>query len=110
MNQHSDRELGHKYNLVSSDDLDDLADEAQDYYLTPKSEFPTLEEGGRIDEYWLKVFQLQTGFGKLRFSLLGDVMKPLMSIPNSNADSERVFSMLRKIHTEFRSNLDNDTI
>ena len=37
-------------------------------------------------------------------------MKPLMSIPNSDADSERVFSMLRKIHTEFRSNLDKDTI
>ena len=110
MNPHSVCELGRKYNLVSSDDLDNLADEAQDYYLTPKSELPTLEEGGRIDEYWLKVFKLQTGSGKLRFSLLGDVMKPLMSIPNSNADSERVFSMLRKIHTEFRSNLDNDTI
>ena len=37
-------------------------------------------------------------------------MKALMTIPNSNADSERVFSMVCQIHTDFRSDLENDTI
>jgi hypothetical protein len=30
-------------------------------------------------------------------------------LPNSNADSERIFSMLKKIQTEHRSELANDT-
>ena len=33
-----------------------------------------------------------------------------LSIPCSNADSERAFSMLRKIHTDHRSNLEQSTI
>ena len=31
-------------------------------------------------------------------------------LPNSNADSERAFSVVKKIHTEFRSELANDTL
>ena len=31
-------------------------------------------------------------------------------LPNSNADSERIFSMLKNIQTEHRSELTNDTI
>ena len=34
----------------------------------------------------------------------------LMSILCSNADSERGFSILRKIHTDQRSNLDQSTV
>ena len=34
----------------------------------------------------------------------------LMSIPASNADAERGFSMLRKIHADQRSNLSQSTI
>ena len=30
-------------------------------------------------------------------------------LPNSNADTERIFSMLKKIQTEHRSELANDT-
>jgi hypothetical protein len=33
-----------------------------------------------------------------------------LSIPVSNADSEHSFSMLRKIHTDQRANLDQSTI
>mgnify|MGYP005949819817 FL=1 len=32
-----------------------------------------------------------------------------MTIPNSNAECERVFSHLKKIQTSFRSELSNDT-
>ena len=37
-------------------------------------------------------------------------MSGLLSISCSNADSERGFSMLRKIHTDQRSHLDQSTI
>ena len=37
-------------------------------------------------------------------------MAGLLTIPASNADSERGFSMLRKIHTDQRSNLNQSTI
>ena len=36
--------------------------------------------------------------------------KTLLVLPNSNADSERAFSIIKMIHTEFRSDLNNDTI
>ncbi len=38
--------------------------------------------------------------GELRLPLLLRLMSCLMSIPASNADSERGFSMLRKVHTD----------
>ena len=34
----------------------------------------------------------------------------LLSIPASNADSERVFSMVRRIKTEFRSSLSTESV
>ena len=110
MKPESVRILGQNYNFVNREDTDDLVEEATDYCLAPKSELPKFKEGDRTDVYWLSVFKLKTGTGKFRFSLLGEVMKPLISIPNSNADSESVFSMVRKIHTDFRSELDHDTL
>ena len=44
------------------------------------------------------------------FPLLFKPMSGLLSIPSSGADSERGFSVLRKIHTDQRSNLDHSTI
>ena len=38
------------------------------------------------------------------------VMPALLCLPHSNADSERFFSMVRKIHTEARSSLGSDTL
>ena len=47
---------------------------------------------------------------KERFPLLFKLMAGLLSIPSSDADSERGFSVLRKMHTDQRSNLDLSTI
>lgn len=41
---------------------------------------------------------------------LSVVMKALLCIPHSNAQSERVFSMLKKIYTDQRSDLCKETI
>ena len=42
--------------------------------------------------------------------MLVRLMSGLMSIPASNADSERVLSMLRKVHTDQRPTLQQSTI
>ena len=60
--------------------------------------------------FWLEVGKMTTFEGQPRFNLLYKLMSGLMSIPVSNADSERGFSILRKIHTYQRSNLDQSTI
>ena len=47
---------------------------------------------------------------KSRLGVLAKVAKSLLVLPNSNADCERAFSIVKKINTEFRSELKNDTI
>ena len=37
-----------------------------------------------------------------RFGVLSKLAKTLLVLPNSNADPERAFSIIKKIHTEFR--------
>ncbi len=60
--------------------------------------------------FWSEVKKMTTLDGQLRFNLLHQLMAGLLCIPISNADSERGFSMLRKIHTDQRANLDQSTI
>ena len=48
--------------------------------------------------------------GEQIFSNLAALMKSLLCIPHSNASSERTFSMVRKIITESRTSLHNDTV
>ena len=48
--------------------------------------------------------------GELRFSKLFMLMSGLLSIPCSNADAERGFSVLRKVHTDQRASLSQSTI
>ena len=63
-----------------------------------------------VGRYWWDVSKLITLDGQPRFPLLCKLMIGLMSIPASTADEERGFSMLRKIHTDQRSNLSQSTI
>ena len=48
--------------------------------------------------------------GKQIFSNLAALMKLLLCIAHSNPSSERIFSMVRKIVTESRTNMQNDTV
>ena len=45
-----------------------------------------------------------------RFPLLCKIAHLCLAVPISNADSERMFSMMNKIVPEFRSELNNDTV
>ena len=63
-----------------------------------------------VGAFWYEVGRMMTLDGQVRVPSLCKLVAGLLTIPCSNADSERGFSMLRKIHTDQRSNLDQSTI
>ena len=103
--------------LASSDSLEHLAEEFTDFLLSPM-DLPPLryykdcngEEKPRPGPFWWEVGKMKTLLGEYRFPNLAKLMAGLLSIPCSNADSERGFSILRKLHTDQRHNLDQSTL
>ena len=103
--------------LCDPTSLDQLREEFLDFTLSP-TDLPTQTEYSAADKskkpcigkYWWEVSKIVTLHGQPRFPLLFKLMAGLLTIPASNADSERGFSMLRKIHTDQRSNLNQSTI
>ena len=103
--------LAETFCVVPESSMDALAEEFTDYQLCEESELPKFELlKTRTDEFWGSVSRTTTSTGSLRFPLLGKTMCTLSAIAHSNADSERVFSMCRKINTDQRGNLNNDTV
>lgn len=89
--------------------LDELQEEFLDYQLTPKEELPPADLGA--DKFWSQMAKVMEPFSnKSRFGLLAKLALACCVIPVSNADPERIFSMLKKIQTDMRSDLNNDTI
>ena len=64
----------------------------------------------RLDAVWGEVISQKTPLGVPRFPSLACVMAALLSFPHSNADCERTFSMVRKVHTECRKSSCAETI
>ncbi len=60
----------------------------------------------RMDVVWNYIGTLKAPDGRLRFNRLSKVAKLVLVIPHSNAEEERVFSMVRKSKTAFRPSLD----
>ena len=63
----------------------------------------------RMDKTWASISRLTEGQEPI-FKLLSQVMLHLLTIPHSSAHCERIFSLVRKNHTEFRSRLENSTM
>ena len=68
------------------------------------------EENCDAASFWLKVHTLKSPMGSLKYVHLSTLALHLLAIPTSNADSERVFSLVRRIITEFRSSLSPETV
>lgn len=64
---------------------------------------------GTVD-FWLMVKALKTPMGETKYQHLSELVLQLLSIPTSNADCERVFSLVRRIKTDSRSSLLPETI
>ena len=60
----------------------------------------------RMDVLWHYLSTLRAPDHTLRFSRLCVIAKLVLVIPNSNAEEERVFSMVRKNKTAFQPSLD----
>lgn len=72
---------------------------------------PNEEDGEvhyRMDIFWHYLSTLKSGDSRLRFRRLSKVAKLVLTIPHSNAEEERVFSMVRKNKTPFRPSLGLD--
>ena len=60
--------------------------------------------------FWWVVGKIKTLSRESRSSKLHQLMAGLLTIPCSNADAERDFSVLRKVHTDQRASLSQSTI
>jgi hypothetical protein len=88
-----------------------MVEQFSDYQLAPVDDLPSCVTDDNIEQFWEEMGKLDDIFsGTKRFGVLSKLGKTLLVLPNSNADSERAFSIIKKIHTEFRSDLNNDTI
>ncbi len=102
--------------LADSPSMNKLREEFTEFCLST-SEHPEIKKYKGVDKvwrpragtFWWEVSKIKTLNVEDRFPLLGKLMAGLLSIPAPNADSERGFSILRKIHTEQRPSLKQDT-
>lgn len=59
-----------------------------------------------FDEMWKQIFQKHTD----QYLNLKSLLNAVRSLPNSNVDSERIFSMLPDLKTKKRNKLSNESI
>ena len=96
-------ELAKRFDVCTSPE--DLMEEY--YQLAPVSDLPTFKsQETRLDTYWFNMAMKKLPTGKLQFH----VTLAVLSLPHSNADPERCFSVLRKIQTDQRANLGLSTV
>lgn len=103
--------------LNDSESLKCLKEEFSDFTLSP-ADLPTPQHYDAVGltkrvcagPFWSEVGKMKTLTGEPRFSRLYQLMAGLLSIPCSNADAERGFSVLRKVHTDQRASLNQSTI
>lgn len=63
-----------------------------------------------MDSAWNEISKIVDGSGVKKFTVLPKLMLLILLIPHSNAYTERVFSIVRKNHNEFRPNLGTETL
>lgn len=96
------------------EELDHLQEEFTEYQLLEESDIPqnvwekaTVVDGEhtyhRMDILWHRISNMRAPDKSLRFSKTALLV---LIIPHSNAEEERVFSMVRKNKTAFRPSLD----
>ena len=64
----------------------------------------------RVDKQWHMISKLTNADGQLMYQHLSTVMKGICTMPHSNADSERIFSLVRKNNTVFSPTLSTETL
>ena len=95
--------------IIPADKISKVEEEYEEFQITPEADLPKyIKNEGRLDEYWGQVNLMTNKVTKdPRFPLLSRLATAMLTIPNSNGDCERVFSMVRKIQTDYRSDMDS---
>ena len=108
--------LATRFPQLGISNLDALREELRDFQLS-QTDIPLIVQYKAGDSafraralIWSKISKMLTLDGSQRFPFLSKLIIGLLTIPASNADSERGFSILQKIHTDQRANLDQPTI
>ena len=103
-------DLARRFMSFGQDDMDSLTMECLDYQSCTDDELPTFNPqcDAAIDHFWADIGDMKTviDLETLRFEKLSQLTKALLVLPHSNADPERLFSMVRKINTELRRQMD----
>ena len=73
-------------------------------------DLPTYNKADRIENFWRKVFEIQSSDGGMKYKLLPTVIKSALVLGQTNADSEHSLSVNARIVTEGRTLLNERTI
>ncbi len=107
-------QLASRFTSFNVDEMDDLTLEFSDYRAARGDSLPEFDHHkvAAIDRFWAAMSHLKAvaDSDTLRFGTLSKLAKVVLVLPHSNADPERLFSMVRKIQTELRRNLDPSTV
>lgn len=103
---------------VPQGSLGALQEEMLDYKLAPASSLPGSELSGEssssvgveLCSYWEEIGRMRTLDGRAQFPHLTSLAKCVLSLPVSNADTERVFSNVRKLVTDYRTEMEQSTL
>ena len=75
--------------------------EAIDFQMAGEENLPNT---GDVDEFWARLHQVRgLGSNEPIYATLLVLVRALLALPASNCDSERCFSMVRKIDSEDHS-------
>ena len=79
-------------------DAEQLKEEYEDFQLLREDAITLVEDGESrpFEHVWADILAMKTPLGVIRFPLMATVIVPLLSLLNSNAEVERLFSILRK--------------
>ena len=79
------------------------------HFQTDPLESISLEK--RVDAVWMDISSIkEKTTGRVKYVYLPKIMVAVLSIPHSNAEDERLFSLVKKNATEFRPNLSTKTL
>ena len=102
---------------VPEEACDALEEELLDYTLLPSTDLPSVEhEEGKptqtaeLCEFWQQIAKMSTVSGAARFPNLTNLAKCVLVLPVANADTERIFSIVRKIVTDYRTQMEQNTL
>lgn len=71
---------------------------------------PNVLQEERADVQWNTISHIKGADGLLKFGRISAVMLGILSIPHSNAECERQFSVVKKNRTQFRASMSDTTL